>query len=285
MQLGYLVFSAREPAAWPPFFEDVLGLQPAGPDRWRLDGYAWRLATEPGERDDLAAVGWLFEPDELDAVLQRLADAGHAFTEADPAVRSVDRRYVGHDPAGIPTELVTGLASGDTSFHSERIARGFVADEQGLGHVVLATRDKATSMAFYTDLLGFKLSDHIVTEIYGHPVDLSFFHSNPRHHTVALGGPLPHRLHHFMLEVQHIDDLGQCYDRAIRGGVRIAQTLGRHPNDRMISYYAHTPGGFQFEFGWGGRRIDGDDWTPTTYDCISEWGHHPPQLAFRKRSQ
>ena len=116
MQLGYLVFSAREPTTWPPFFEDVLGLQPAGPDRWRLDGYAWRLATEPGERDDLAAVGWLFEPDELDAVLQRLADAGHAFTEADPAVRSVDRRYVGHDPAGIPTELVTGLASGTPPF-------------------------------------------------------------------------------------------------------------------------------------------------------------------------
>ena len=34
------------------------------------------------------------------------------------------------------------------------------------------------------------------------------------------------------------------------------QTLGRHPNDRMFSFYAKTPSGFQFEFGWGGREVD-----------------------------
>lgn len=284
MQLGFLVFSVTQPDAWSHLFENVLGLQSTGGNRWRLDGYAWRLATEPGERDDLAAVGWLFEDAELDAALERLAAAGHIFTEVDGSPRSVRRRFVGVDPSGVPTELVSGLERADTPYSSDHVQRGFVAEEQGLGHVVLSTRDKAASVAFYTGLLGFRLSDHIVTEVYGHPVNLSFFHSNPRHHTVALGGPLPHRLHHFMLEVNHIDDLGQCYDRAIGGGIKIAQTLGRHPNDRMLSYYAHTPGGFQFEYGWGGRRIDGDDWTPTTYDCISEWGHHPPQIAFRKRS-
>ncbi len=35
---------------------------------------------------------------------------------------------------------------------------------------------------------------------------------------------------------------------------RIMHTLGRHPNDRMFSFYARTPSGFQFEVGWGGAR-------------------------------
>jgi Glyoxalase/Bleomycin resistance protein/Dioxygenase superfamily len=72
--------------------------------------------------------------------------------------------------------------------------------------------------------------------------------------------------------------VGLAFDRALRGGVRIAQTLGRHPNDRMFSFYAKTPSGFQFECGWGGRIVDDATWEPTTYDRISEWGHHPPVM-------
>ena len=163
------------------------------------------------------------------------------------------------------------------------VASGFVAGELGLGHAVISARDKAESTAFYQQLLGFSLSDHIVCEVYGYPVDIAFFHANPRHHTIAFGGQHPKRIHHFMIEVGSMDDVGLCYDRLIRSGGRIAQTLGRHPNDRMFSFYAFTPSGFQFECGWGGRIIDDATWQPTTYDHISEWGHHPPQLLAPRR--
>ena len=55
-------------------------------------------------------------------------------------------------------------------------------------------------------------------------------------------------------------------------------TIGRHPNDRMFSFYAQTPGKYQFEFGWGAREVDDATWEPSVHDRISEWGHHPPQL-------
>jgi hypothetical protein len=42
----------------------------------------------------------------------------------------------------------------------------------------------------------------------------------------------------------------------------IAYTLGRHTNDYMTSFYAHTPSGFFIENGWGGRIIDPGTWTP-----------------------
>ncbi len=86
-----------------------------------------------------------------------------------------------------------------------------------------------------------------------------------------------------MLEVKSFDDVGLCYDRTLKARLPIMQTLGRHPNDKMFSFYAMTPSGFQFEYGWGGRQIDDATWEPTTYDCISEWGHHPPQALVPRK--
>ena len=75
-----------------------------------------------------------------------------------------------------------------------------------------------------------------------------------------------------------MDEVGRAYDRCIRNRVPIMNTLGRHPNDQMFSFYAFTPSGFQFEFGWGGRLVDAADHPPGAFDRISEWGHHPPGL-------
>ena len=107
----------------------------------------------------------------------------------------------------------------------------------------------------------------------GQSLELTFLHCNPRHHTIALvPAPAPKRLDHFMLQVDSMEDVGLAYDRAERMGVRIAGSLGRHTNDRMFSFYAHTPSGFQVEFGWGGRTID-ENWTVVRHKAPSTWGH------------
>ena len=282
MQLGFLEFEVSKLATWRGFMTEVLGLAAAGDDRFRLDSHAWRFQLREGPADDLNAVGWEFTPDELEAAIARLRAAGVPVAEADPAARSASQRFTCRDPAGVPTELVTGLSAADQPFTSPHVLSGFLADSRGLGHLVLTSKDKAASTQFYTDYLGFRLSDHIVCEMYGHAVDLSFFHANARHHSVAFGGPQPKKIHHFMVEARSMDEVGKCYDRAIRSGARIMHTLGRHPNDQMFSFYAKTPSGFQFEFGWGGREIDDAHWEPTTYDRVSDWGHHPPQVVFRR---
>jgi hypothetical protein len=79
-----------------------------------------------------------------------------------------------------------------------------------------------------------------------------------------------------MVETKNLDDLGSVYDRAFDHGTRVTRTLGRHPNDRMLSFYGLTPSGFQFECGYGGREIDDATWVPETYDRISLWGHRRP---------
>jgi 2,3-dihydroxybiphenyl 1,2-dioxygenase len=187
------------------------------------------------------------------------------------------------DPAGNPCELYHGPALTNAPFVSPIVRSGFVADAQGLGHVVITANSQAESKAFYEDVLGFRLSDYIRCQIYGYDVDIAFFHANTRHHSLAFGARQPKRIHHFMLEVGSLDDVGAGLDRAIGNGVRIAQMIGRHPNDRMVSFYAFTPSGFQFEYGWGGRLVDDATWEPGGHDRVSEWGHHPPERYAPRR--
>ena len=197
--------------------------------------------------------------------------------EEDLAVeRGVESLCSFRDPAGVRTELVTGSAQRLDPFQSEQLIGGFVADQLGLGHVVLTANDKAESRSFYEEVLGFCLSDTIVTRYFGFDIDMDFFHANPRHHSLAFGGPQPKKLNHFLLEVDTLDDVGLCMDRTLKAGLPLVQTLGRHPNDGMLSFYAQTPSGFNFECGWGGKEVDTSTWEPTTYDRLSEWGHHPP---------
>ncbi len=290
-QLGYLAFEVSDLAAWETFAVDVLGLQVAR--RWdgglalRMDGHAQRFFVTTGPADDLAAMGWeVADEAALTAVIARLIAAGHEVHEAtgeETAARQVVRMVSVRDPAGTRVEISFGPTLAPDRFVSKLAPSGFVADEHGLGHLVCSAPDPAATAAFYQDLLGFKLSDRIVCEFYGYPVDITFLHTNPRHHSLAFGGAQPKRLHHFLLEVRSLDDVGAGLDRAVAAGVRIAQMIGRHPNDRMVSFYAFTPSGFQFEYGWGGRLVDDATWEPTVHDRVSEWGHHPPERYAPRR--
>jgi 3,4-dihydroxy-9,10-secoandrosta-1,3,5(10)-triene-9,17-dione 4,5-dioxygenase len=158
----------------------------------------------------------------------------------------------------------------------------FVTEEQGLGHVVLTTRDDVESLHFYRDVLGFKLRDsmRLPPQLVGKPADgppvwLRFFGVNPRHHSLAfMPGETPSGIVHLMMEVGSSDDVGLCLDRALRRKVPMSATLGRHVNDKMLSFYMKTPGGFDIEFGCEGYEVTDDDrWVARESTAVSLWGH------------
>jgi len=286
-RLGYLGFEVSDVPAWERFAVDVLGLAVAarradGGIALRMDEQAQRIILHPGPADDLAYAG--FEVDgegALRELAQKLGAAGFQSEDAGAEAaraRCVACLYRTSDPAGVPVELFCGPEAASTPFVSPLATSGFVTAGEGLGHVVLATMDPEATERFYRELLGMHLSDRVVTELApGFSLTITFLHANPRHHTVAFAAaPLPKRIHHFMLEVHAMDDVGRAYDRALAAGVPIASTLGMHPNDRMFSFYARTPSGFEVEYGWGGRKVDDATWEPTTYDRMRTWGHRPP---------
>jgi 2,3-dihydroxybiphenyl 1,2-dioxygenase len=282
--LGYLGLTVKDPDAWSAFAAGVLGMMPAetagGAARFRLDEQAWRIALEPGDADDVAYLGFeVAGAAELDALAGRLAEAGVAVGNGDPALLA-ERGVLGlvtcQDPDGLPVEIYYGATlRTETPFASPVGVASFVTGRQGLGHVVISTRDVAAARHFYQDLLGFRLSDTIRMRMGANSsFELEFYHCNPRHHTLALlPVPAPKRLHHFMLQVPTLDAVGFALERAQAAGTPIALTLGRHTNDRMVSFYARTPSGFEVEFGFGALEVDDATWRVTRHDKPSSWGH------------
>ncbi len=279
--LSYLGFSSPNAREWRTFAPDILGLEvvSAADDetvRLRVDDAAWRIAVSPGESNQLDYVGW----EVGDAAL--LAEAVARLEAADVAVQVGDdelaqaRGVAGiawfNDQAGFRHELSYGLQAGNAPFEPGHGISGFVTGEQGLGHVVLMVPELQAATDFYMGLLGFRHSDDIDAGL-----KVRFFHCNPRHHTLAISEVPGHRgVHHMMLQVEDLDDVGRAYDRAVEAGAPIAMGIGRHPNDEMTSFYVRTPSGFEIEFGTGGLEIPMDaEWPVGQFDALSIWGHKP----------
>lgn len=280
-QLGYLGLNARQPEAFTQYAAGVLGLQPvdgaAGTTQFRMDDRHQRITVEPSELDGGAYYGW--EVDDAAALAEaadELSNAGidvHRATPREQDIRRVAGMVHFADPAGNRVELYHGAAGGDGEFTSPRDIAGFITGEMGLGHVVLAGPDIQALEDFYVTTLGFKISDTMRT-----PFGATFLHTNPRHHSIAfVDGPFfgIHEpfLHHFMLEVHEMDDVGRTYDLAQDENVPITMTLGRHTNDKMFSFYAESPVGVHTEFGCGGVLIDDATWEVTEIPGPDIWGH------------
>ena len=158
---------------------------------------------------------------------------------------------------------------------------GFRTGPLGMGHIVLNVENIEALLPFYTGTLGFHLSDFTLR-----PFKAYFLHLNPRHHSFAMVETGRNSVHHLMMELYMLDDVGQAYDLAQGEDGRIATTLGRHSNDFMTSFYANSPSGFFVEYGWGGRSIDTKNWTPVEMTCgPSLWGHDRNWLSEDGRAQ
>src|SRR5947208_2288723 len=220
---------------------------------------------------------------DLQAIRGRLAAAGVPYKEGtadELADRRVDELISFEDPTGNTLEAFHGIALEHRRVVSPYGHR-FVTGEQGLGHVVLSTKDDEASLRFYRDVLGFRLRDsmRLPPQLVGRPADgppawLRFFGCNPRHHSLAfLPMPTPSGIVHLMVEVENSDDVGLWLDRAIRRQVTMSATRGRQDNDLMLSFYMKTPGGFDVEFGCEGRTVDDEAWIARESTAVSLWGH------------
>lgn len=282
--LGYLGLGVKNPAAWENFATQILGLQSSGTTDdgrllLRMDENAYRFALHRDDSDDIAYAGWeVADAAGLREVAERMRAIGVEAKAASPeeaAARRVTDLIRFNDPNGMACEVFCGPAvQFENPFHSPRAISGFVTGEQGVGHIVVAVPDIQKSLRFYCEGLGFRVSDTIDMKFGPAKVTMVFLHCNPRHHTLALVPvPAPKRLHHFMLQLRSVDDVGSTMYLVQDKGIEIASTLGRHTNDHMLSFYMRTPSGFEIEYGWGARTVDDATWHVQKHNAPSIWGH------------
>ncbi|MCL3819418.1 VOC family protein [Aeromicrobium wangtongii] len=276
--LGYLGLTSTDLDGWRTFATDIAGMAISDTSsenelRLRIDEYQWRISVTPGD-GSVAFVGWeVAGKAALDAIVADLTAAGVAVEEDSKLAqeRGVLELVRSEDPAGNQIEFFYGPITESKPFVSPQGVE-FVTGEQGLGHVVLATPSAEETERFYVDLLGFRVSDRVNLG----PVVAMFAYVNPRHHSLAVVQAPERLLHHFMLEVTSLDEVGLALDRSLASNAHQPATgLGKHTNDQAVSFYLTTPSECRVEYGWAGRQLDLDLNPSTTvvYTGGSIWGH------------
>ena len=140
-----------------------------------------------------------------------------------------------------------------------------------MGHAVLVVRDIDASVRFYTQVLGFKVSDvYPDSMVKGRMVFMRF---NDDHHGLGMvgqGGEISRRreLHHLAFEVPTIDDVFRARDYLDKNGVTI-DFHGRRRAGSQVSVEFRDPDGHALEIFWGLDKVDWDgearppeEWAP-----------------------
>jgi catechol 2,3-dioxygenase len=129
-----------------------------------------------------------------------------------------------------------------------------------IGHVVLRAGNLPKSVAFYTGVLGFAISDIYPEEMV--PGGMVFMRCNADHHGVALVGAMPglsekRELHHMAFEVDTLDEVFHARKRLREHGVPIVFE-GRRRAGVQIAVEFLDPDGHHLEIYWGLDRVGSD---------------------------
>ena len=129
--------------------------------------------------------GWeVLDKKNLDILASRLEKADIKIIKEPKNI--AEQRYVTevisfYDPSGNKHEAFYGPELSNEKFKPGRPISGFRTGTLGMGHIVLNVEKLDNTQWFFQDVLGFRLSDYMLK-----PFKAYFFHTNQRHHSIAL---------------------------------------------------------------------------------------------------
>jgi catechol 2,3-dioxygenase-like lactoylglutathione lyase family enzyme len=148
-----------------------------------------------------------------------------------------------------------------------------------LGHVVLGSVDQPSSQRFFTEGLGFKISDLVKGQA-------AFMRCSTDHHNVLVQAAPITLLHHTSWQVDDVDEIGrgamsmleEAPDRHVWG-------LGRHHLGSNFFWYLKDPAGnFSEYYSDMDCIVDDELWEPGVWEgmkSLYSWGPPPPDVFFR----
>jgi catechol 2,3-dioxygenase len=129
-----------------------------------------------------------------------------------------------------------------------------------LGHVVVNVRDVAKSVRFYTQILGFEISDLYPDDMV--PGGMAFLRCNADHHGIALVGSLTAasesvELNHMAFEVATLDEVLRARDHLLGHGIEL-DFEGRRRAGCQLAIEFRDPDGHRLEIYWGIDQFGSD---------------------------
>ena len=143
-----------------------------------------------------------------------------------------------------------------------------------LGHVVVGSLDQAASQHFFTQGLGFKVTDRV-------PGLASFLRCSTDHHNLLLQQAPLNFLHHTAWEVDDVDEVGRGAHAMLQEHPeRHVWGLGRHHIGSNFFWYLKDPAGnFSEYYADLDCVLDDQVWKPSVVEGargIYNWGPPPP---------
>ncbi|MEZ7002109.1 VOC family protein [Streptomyces sp. AD55] len=271
-------------AATAAFYDEVWGLTPVERD----GAAAWLRGTgsehhilevREAERNAVGKIVFsVGDRREVDSAARRLAGHGVRLLTEPTALDQPGGGYGLRfpDPEGRLIELsceVEAVAPGDPE--------GRAAIPRKLAHVVLNTVDIEAACAFYTRVLGMRISDWSERQ-------MAFLRCNTDHHSIAFNQAEWTSLNHVAYEMTTIDHFMRGVGRLRHHGQVPLWGPGRHgPGNNTFSYFA-DPAGLVCEYTSEVDQVEEDTWLCRTWRRTPElsdlWGTAgPPSAQTRAR--
>jgi catechol 2,3-dioxygenase-like lactoylglutathione lyase family enzyme len=241
----------------------------------------------PGPKKRLHHLAFGAPPADYAQVREAIQRAG--VREVDPPTGSLDGGIWIRDPDGnlinvsdegpLTPPADPPLALNSPGHPGRQAVRGcpeadLIAQPRRLGHVLLFTPDVDRQLAFYTQVLGLKLSDrcrHII----------AFLRCSTDHHNVAFLSSKGPGFHHGSFEVGGVDEIAMGAQRMRESGWEPGWGLGRHVIGSNYFYYIRDPWGSFAEYFFDLDHIpESCAWEPRDFpeqDALYRWGPEPPQ--------
>jgi catechol-2,3-dioxygenase len=229
------------------------------------------------------------DPDDLGRVAGQLARLDVVATAGDDSVSAWDP---GTDVAvtvevrprivSVPSPAAAYNRPGDTPRLNRRapgIERTGPVQPRKLGHVVIGSTDQPASQRFFSEGIGFKISDVVKDKA-------AFMRCSTDHHNVLVQEAPITLLHHTSWQVDDVDEIG-------RGAMAMLEQdpgrhvwgLGRHHIGSNFFWYLKDPAGnFSEYYSDMDCIVDDELWEPGVWDGIKSlynWGPTPPDFFFR----
>lgn len=287
--VSHIGFHVPDVAAAEAFYARVLGMMrhetlPNGVRMgWGAGHHVIDLLSDGGLHVGLAHYGFeVRDADGLAGIRARLTADGYWTEDLDPS-------YI-DAPLGAPAGFtVTDPDGTEVHFHSPVYRQGENAADTGrrpikFQHTTLGTDDVARMAAFYTDVVGFRISDQLEDGKF------CWLRSDRDHHTLAVvnvgqAGVLDH----YSYDLAEWEDFKAWCDRLTELDVRVAWGPGRHGPGNNLFVFFDDPAGTHIELSAEMEKFHDDRvtyvprrWTPMPA-TVNLWGGQLP--TWRKVSQ
>jgi catechol 2,3-dioxygenase-like lactoylglutathione lyase family enzyme len=237
--------------------------------------YVIRLRKDPAKRLDLVSFGAASAAD-VDALAERLIGKGITLA-AEP--QQLKTEGGGYGLRFFDLDGRTVEVSADVATREHRKIEERESIPVRLSHVVLNSTDPDRTASWYSDVLGFRLSDTLAGPEMG--TVMNFMRCNPRHHSLAFARGPHVSLHHVSFELRGIDEFMRGTGRVLRFGTRMVWGPGRHLAGANTFAYFLDPSSNTIEYTTELQELDEDAWHPHVYDMHDDevqdqWGTANP---------